>query len=51
MSRLSTRLSTTRWKLAILRGLGDREVVAILKAVVPRVVMASIARIKVGLLI
>ena len=57
MSGLSTRLSTTREKPAILRGLGNREVVAILKAVVPsistlpRVVIASITRIKVGLLI
>ena len=35
--RLSTRLFTTRWKLAILRGLGNRKVVAILKAAIPGV--------------
>jgi hypothetical protein len=57
VSRLSTRLSTTRWKPAVLRGLGDREVAAILKVVapsistLPRVVIASITQIKVGLLI
>ena len=57
MSRLSTRLSTTGWKPAVLRGFGDREVAAILKAVapsvstLPRAVTASITRIEVGLLI
>ena len=49
VSRLSTKLSATKQKLAILRGLGDKEVAAVLKVVVPsistlpRVVMASIA--------
>ena len=31
MSRPSTRPSTTKWKPAVLRGLGNREVVAVLK--------------------
>ena len=57
MSELSTRLSATGWKLAASRGLGNREAVAILKVAVPstftlpKVVAASIAQIKVGLLI
>ena len=57
MSRLSTRPPATGWKLAILRGLGDGEVTAILEAAVPgisllpRAVVASIARIKINLLI
>ena len=48
MSGLSTRLFATGWKLAALRGLGNREVIAIFKAVVfsistlPKVVAASI---------
>ena len=56
MSGLSTGLSATRWKPAVLRGLGDREVIAALKAIVPgisplpRIVIVSIAQIKVGLL-
>ena len=37
MSGLSTRLSTTKWKPAALRGLGNREVIAVLKAVVPNI--------------
>ena len=49
MSRLSIRPFTTRWKLAVLRGLGNREVAATFKAAVlgtfilPKVVAASIA--------
>ena len=48
MSRSSTRLFTTGWKLAISKGLNNGEVVAILKVAVfstfilPRVVMVSI---------
>jgi len=37
VSRLSTGLSATRWKPAVLRGLGEGEVVAILKVVVPSI--------------
>ena len=57
MSGSSTRPFTTRWKPAASRGLGNREAAAIFKAAalsistLPRAVMASIARIKVGLLI
>ena len=49
MSRLSTRPSTTRWKLAVLKSLDNGEVVVILKVVVPsisilpKVVTASVA--------
>ena len=48
MSRLSIRLFTTKWKPAILRGLGNKEVVAAFKAAVlgtstlPKVVAASV---------
>ena len=48
MSGLSTRLFTTRWKPAILKGLGDREITAVLKAAVlsistlPKAVAVSI---------
>ena len=54
VSRLSTRLSATGWKLAILRGLGDGEVAVVFKAAapnaftLPEVVVAFIARIKIG---
>ena len=57
MSGSSTRPSATRWKLAVLRGLGDREVVAILEAAVlgvftlPKAVAVSVAWIKIGLFI
>ena len=56
MFRLFIRLFTTKWKLAVLRGLGNKEAAAVLKVIVlststlPRVVAASITRIKVGLL-
>ena len=49
VSGLFTRPSATRWKPAVLRGLGNREVIAALKAIVPsisllpRAVAASIA--------
>ena len=49
VSRLSTRPSTTRWKPAALKGLGDGEAAAVLKVAVlsastlPEAVAASIA--------
>ena len=55
MFRLSTRLSATKWELAALKSLGDKEVAAILKAAafsastLPKAVTASIGQIKVGL--
>ena len=48
MSGLSIRPSTTKWKPAALRGLGNREVAAVLKVVafnistLPRAVTASV---------
>jgi hypothetical protein len=55
MSGLSIKPFATRWKPVVLKGLGNKEVTAVLEAAapststLPKVITASIAQIKIGL--